>query len=297
MPKPPTKVTPFLAALLIRDLERIHFPDFARLGIKRPDVTLFLDGLSRADAKKLLDWGWQQPALREALGDRSHPNHATVSAFQRVASYFASEHPAQANGSPEAWKEPLAPAVQAYFRGQSNALPVAELSADQARTMIEYVEARPDLKSGYLDGKDARHADLVKEMAALHERAASADIAESGAAAGTGAVDRAAIQPRVNELLGDEQFMKAYSDKHHPMHADAVQRMLQAHEGGNPSPPSGPAHSSPTRGGSGSGAAAAASPARKSAAELTAHPAYRDGSHPQHADIVRQVGDALEGFC
>jgi hypothetical protein len=103
----PVKITRALSLMLIRDLPRyISMAEAA--GIPAPTLSLqYHDGLTRADAVALQQWGGRIPAVRAALADLSHPDHAAVLAFAGLTQHFSAVHPQTDAGEPAAWNEPL----------------------------------------------------------------------------------------------------------------------------------------------------------------------------------------------
>ena len=191
------KISRALAAMLLRDL-----PDYIakaeKSGIAPPALTLrYADGLSRADAMALWQWGQKLPEVRQAQRDQRHPDHAVVKVYETMSNYFLHDHPQQPSGEPAAWAEPISPALAGMILGTRNRIEAGELNPAEAAALAAY---------GRLRG-DAEAAPIKAELASLYERAAvkaavhdEPGEAASPAAQQEGAMTRDNAQARADEL-------------------------------------------------------------------------------------------------
>lgn len=275
MPKP-IKVTPLLAALLLRDLDGLYLPAAQKAGFAPPEIKSFLDGLTRADARKLLEWGALQPAIRAAFADAKHPDHAAVRSFERLARYFANEHPANPDGSPTAWPEPLSSAARDFVEGRRADLPAAELTRDQAGDVLAYFDTRSDLRDAHGTADNPRHRQLVDEVTKLYERAHAPEASPAPEGATVDANRDPATAARLAELRADP----AYADKNHPGHQAALDAV-------------GALYQSAARGAAPPAPGAGAKTAQQRIAAVRENPAYWDKGHAGHAAAVQEAAAAF----
>ena len=191
------KISRALAAMLLRDLPE-HIAKAEKSGIAPPALTLrYADGLSRADAMALWQWGQKLPEVRQAQRDQRHPDHPAVRAYEALSNYFLHDHPQQESGEPAAWSEPISPALAGMILGTRNRIEAGELNPAEAAALAEY---------GRLRG-DAGAEPIKAELVALYERAAAKDAvhdepgeAASPAAQQEGATAHVDAQARADEL-------------------------------------------------------------------------------------------------
>ena len=245
MPAPRLRITPAIAGLLLRDLDR-HIEAAVAAGQPRPNVKLaHADGLTREDARELYNWGLRLPGAYKALTDSAHPDHREIAAFRDMADYFQHDHPQRPDGSPASWAEagqPISQPLAAYLLDARPSVTAAELSPAEARALLDYGEIH-----GGLAGAEGRPkaAELKSELEALGRRASEApppDMTPEERMANSLADPAATARKEVDALFADKDFMAAYTDKRAPGHQEAVERMARLHEvvaGARESAPSG----------------------------------------------------------
>ncbi len=100
------------------------------------------------------------------------------------------------------------------------------VTAGQARTVIERLRGEEAFMKAFLDGTHRNHGDAVEAMTALHALANGEPVslakAEPDDDNAFDDLTPAEAKAAIAEARGDEAFMKAFMDKAHPDHADAV---------------------------------------------------------------------------
>jgi hypothetical protein len=77
----PVKISRALSVMLLRDLPT-YIARAEAAGIPAPKLSLeYADGLTRADAVALQQWGQRIPAVRAAMANLAHPDNGAVRAF------------------------------------------------------------------------------------------------------------------------------------------------------------------------------------------------------------------------
>lgn len=195
-----------LAALLLRDVEA-GIRAAAAAGYPAAPELRHLDGLSRAEAAALMQWARGVPEIAAALRDRRHPQHREIAAMKHMIDYFAADHPAREDGSPEPWAEPISEPLLSYAAGYRDSLGADEMSPAEAAALLDYSLARGDLAAARIDRRHPLHEAVKTEIAALAERAAMpaepAPAVPAGAAPARsedGTMTKDEAQARVDEL-------------------------------------------------------------------------------------------------
>jgi hypothetical protein len=199
---PPIKISRPFAIMLLRDLPA-HIAAAEKVGIAPPNLSLeYADGLTRADARALMQWGQKVPAIRAALANAGHPDNAAVRAFAALTQHFAAVHPQADNGEPAPWTEPLSIGMRAVLNGAD--IPGELLPPAEAQALLAYHQTRADSVSAYRDKNDPRHEAVAAEIAALSERAVLppevAPAPPASAASEGSDTDLAALQSRIGYL-------------------------------------------------------------------------------------------------
>jgi hypothetical protein len=280
----------YLAFLLLGDLDR-HIADAQRNGIappKMPDGSplnlKYGDGLTRAEASALREWGMKIPQLRQAFSNARHPSHAATRAYYDLVSYFEMEHPQLSNGEPAPWEGPPLPAPP-----DPNAEnPFQHFTAEQAADLLEWGKTRPEYQ-GFYDGKHPHHADLVRETHLLMEIAQGAAGTSQSAPAPSAGEQGSGISADAQRRIDDAIRDPAYLNRKDPRHAQAVEAVQAAYAAAYTQPSA--ATSAP--GGVPSSSAPPAKTSAQRIAEIQANPAYWSKSHPGHNEAVASMATAL----
>jgi hypothetical protein len=283
---------PVLAYKLMQNLPKLF--ELARAqGIEPPAIKFkYADGLTRTEAQALLDWGRQVPGMLAALKSMSHPDHKQIRLYSDLVQHFLVHHPQdEATGEPANWQEPLP---------KSNR--IEDWTPEQAQDLITWAEAQPEF-AAYHDPAHPEHAAYKRDVELAH-RIAHPEAAPEGAPMSTDQVvgaDAHTARDKLAWKTRDPDFMRAYGDKLDPAHKQAVAEMTALYAAAYPGPASSgaaptPAGAPATPQGSQRPAQPAPGPSgQRTAEQLRAHPAYRDGGHPEHKAVVRELSDALLG--
>ena len=235
-------------ALHLRDLEAKTFPMAKAAGIEPPQLELrYADGLTRAEAKALYQWGLRVPGLVRALEDLSHADHGAVTAFRDLVNYFQFDHP-QIGHNPAEWSgPPLSAARRGFLFGTRPSIDASELDPGEAAGFLAYAETQPEYQAAFLDGDSPQHAAISAEIEALNARAAealTATPAEEAAAAPAPpeTPEQNMAQPserigEINRLLGDTKM----SAPDRAILRDELAGLLEDHRPGQLLPPPAPA--------------------------------------------------------
>ncbi|MGH7110752.1 MAG: hypothetical protein ACREFK_10015 [Stellaceae bacterium] len=140
-----------------------------------------------------------------------------------LANHFLHQHPADADGEPAPWPEPLSPALAGLIAGTRETIEPGELTSAEARDMIAWAGMTHDHGVARYDRSHEDHAAAVREFQGLHERAAS-EGPLSAAATTTRPIAAPAAgssQTRIDELRAHA----AYRDGRHPDHRAVVSEL------------------------------------------------------------------------
>ena len=231
--------------------------------------------LSRSEAQQLLVAAANNKEVQKRLLNKAHVAHGDLLVYRDLVQYFATEHPAAANGEPLVW--PGRPA---------NAVAFEQLNAEETAALAQWYRMQPE----YIDAvRNPRHPDSkipLEEIGQITDQMSRLGAREPDAAnkpAQQQSLDTAAVSADIQELQADP----AVWNKADPGHAAALARLTAAYEG-----LSAPAGARSTAGDA-ARPAIANKTASERAAELQADPAYRNASHPDHRAVVNSMAAAL----
>ena len=234
-------------ALHLRDLETKIFPMAKAAGIEPPQLELrHIDGLTRAEAKALYEWGLRVPGLVKALGNQAHADHGAIAAFRDLVNYFQFDHP-QIADKPAPWGGDLSPAMAGFLFGTRDKIDVAELTPEEAAGVLAYSETQPAYQAAAADGTAPQHAAISAEIEALNARAAevltSAEEPAVPSSQPAAAPEQNMAQPQpadriaeINRLLRDTKM----SAPDRRILVDELADLLEGHPPGQPLPPPAP---------------------------------------------------------
>ncbi|HEX9489787.1 MAG TPA: hypothetical protein VF930_05850 [Stellaceae bacterium] len=269
-----------LAQLLIRDLPQIQ-------KLAGVDVMTFAhpDRLTRAEAEKLLDWGRSERRLRDAYASKGGAGFAQVKPFFDLIQHFLHAHPQDAAGAPAEWP--------AYTGPKLADNPFGVTTLEEAEARMTWAQTRPEY-AAFFDGKHPEHAAYVKDATELNELIANTRASAPPAAPTTPTPGENSPTPsrdaqrRIRELMQNP----AFKNRAHPDHESVMEDVRAAYAEAYPgeaTAPGAPGVAPPASAAPPARPAGAAPPAQTREmrlAELKAHPAYGNRSHPEHARVI-----------
>jgi hypothetical protein len=238
----------------------------------RLPTTKYGNRLSREEAAQILSIGQSVPMFRDAAASPSHPLHDAVTLFRDYARYYRDEHPQAADGEPENWPHRAARAKP------SDDAPFAGLHQDEAEVAIRLARSRDDFMQAWRNKDDPRHGEAIHELEMLHEIAYAPEPSASPAD-GPPAAD---VQARVDALMKDPEFVKAWQSRTAPGHDAAVEKYLSAFQEGSPTPAMPGASPSPASAAPAPAAGAKPGKDTRSPQEIMRNPAFMDKNHAGH---------------